>query len=362
VIDIDMALRRGGFRLDAAFRSDARLTGLFGRSGAGKSSLIAAVAGLIRPHRGHIIIDGIPLFDTERGIDVPPHKRRIGLVFQDAQLFPHLSVRANLRYGSRFAPKGDPGLGFDLVVAVLGIGHLLDRRPASLSGGERQRVAIGRALLAKSRLVLLDEPLASLDMARKLEILALIERLRDEAGVPMLYVSHAVEEVVRLAGEVVVLEGGRVARAGPPEAVLEAARSPSEARFGAVSLITARIASHDLRYGLTLLDHPAGPISIPGRTGIPGEPARVIVHGTDVSLALTRPSDVSIRTLLEGVVKATRTDEGPVARVDVTLKGSGELSAFVTRKSLDELGLSAGDAVYAMIKTASIEEGAGRSS
>src|SRR5882757_5750511 len=230
-IDIDIGAARGAFALDVAFRADGGLTALFGRSGAGKSTVIAAVAGLIRPDRGRIAIAGATLFDAAAGVFVPPHRRRIGLVFQDAQLLPHLSVRQNLGYGRWFAPKSAPRLDFDLVTEVLGIAPLLARRPASLSGGERQRVAIGRALLAAPRILLMDEPLASLDAPRKREILPLIERLRDEFAIPILYVSHAVEEVGRLATQVVLIEAGQVKAVGAPEDVLgPVAGSPSDTR------------------------------------------------------------------------------------------------------------------------------------
>jgi molybdate transport system ATP-binding protein len=362
MIEIDIGVTRGTFVLDVAFRSRAGVTALFGRSGAGKSTVIAAVAGLIRPDRGRIAVGDSVLFDGQARRSLPPHRRRVGLVFQDAQLFPHLTVRQNLSYGDWFAPRGKDALPFGAVVDVLGIEALLARRPGTLSGGERQRVAIGRALLARPRLLLMDEPLASLDGPRKLEILSVIERLRDEFGIPILYVSHAVEEVARLAGYVVRLEGGRIVQSGNPEQVLApVSASPSQARFGAVSLIMARVRAHDAVYGLTTLDHPAGEISVPGRGGAPGTLTRVIVRGTDVALAVRRPRGVSIRTVLRGVVNRTTADDGPVARVDVTLPGGETLAAFVTRKSVEELGLAEGDAVFAMIKAASIEEGVGRS-
>ncbi|MDQ0468215.1 molybdenum ABC transporter ATP-binding protein [Labrys wisconsinensis] len=361
IIDIDIHARRGGFALDVGFQADGGLTALFGRSGAGKSTVIAAVAGLVRPERGRIAIGGTTLFDAATGLFVPPHRRRIGLVFQDAQLLPHLSVRQNLAYGRWFAPRDARRLDFDAAVEVLGIGALLARRPASLSGGERQRVAIGRALLSAPRILLMDEPLAALDVPRKREILPLIERLRDEFAIPILYVSHAMEEVARLASQVVLIEAGRVQAVGAPETVLgPLAGSPSDTRFNTVSLITARVRSHDTRYGLTLLDHPAGEICVPGRDLPPGALTRVLVHGADVTLALERPRDVSVRTVLAGTIRATTLDDGPVARVDLALPGGETLATFVTRKSVDELGLGAGGAVFAMIKAASIEEGAGR--
>lgn len=361
MIDIDIGVTRGTFALEVAFRSDAGVTALFGRSGSGKSTIIAAVAGLVRPDRGHIAIGGITMFDAASRTDIVPHRRRVGLVFQDAQLFPHLTVRQNLSYGSWFAPRGRGAPSFDAVTAVLGLEAMMSRRPGSLSGGERQRVAIGRALLARPRLLLMDEPLASLDGPRKLEILPLIERLRDEFAIPILYVSHAVEEVARLAGQVVRIEAGRVVRQGPPEQVLAPASAfPSQARFGAVSLITARVRGHDAGYGLTTLDHPAGEISVPGRGAAPGTMTRVIVRGTDIALAVKRPRGVSVRTILSGTVARTTADDGPVARVDVALPGGDMLAAFVTRLSVDELGLAEGDAVFAMIKAASIEDGIGR--
>jgi molybdate transport system ATP-binding protein len=360
MIDVDIVIRRAGFTLEAAFTSDGGLTALFGRSGSGKSTLLNAVAGLIRPERGHIRLDGDTLYDAG-SVFVPPHRRRIGLVFQDAQLFPHLTVRQNLDFSTWFGRAPPERLGFDMVIGVLGIEPLLGRRPGSLSGGEKQRVAIGRALLASPRLLLMDEPLASLDTPRKLEILPLVERLRDEMHVPILYVSHAVEEVARLATRIVLLENGRVERVGTPQEVLAPLHgSPGagtllHARFDTVSLLQACVRFYDEQYGLSTLDHPAGRISIPGKAGQPGAPVRVVIRGSDVSLAMKQPRGVSIRTMLAGRVTDVATDDGPVARVDLGLAGGDRLSAFVTRNAVDELGLGPGDDVFAMIKAASIE-------
>ena len=199
---IDIALSRPGFTLEVAFDSPGGVTALFGRSGAGKSTIAGMLAGLIRPDRGRITVDGDVLVDRSAGIFVPPHRRRIGSVFQDGRLFPHLSVRRNLLYGAWFAGRRVTGRPLDDIVDLLGIGPLLDRRPATLSGGEKQRVAIGRALLMGPRLLVLDEPLAALDQARKDEILPYLERLRDETRLPMVYVSHSRDEVVRLADQI----------------------------------------------------------------------------------------------------------------------------------------------------------------
>ena len=209
----------GEFALDVAFTSESRATALFGPSGAGKTSLINMIAGLLRPDRGRVEIDGEVLFDSATQIDVPAWRRRIGYVFQEGRLFPHITVRHNLEYGRWISGhKADPA-AFKHVVELLDIDHLLDRRPGKLSGGERQRIAVGRALLMQPRLLLLDEPLASLDSARKRDILPYLERLRDEAQVPMIYVSHNATEVKRIASRVVWLEGGKVTTTGGVEAL-----------------------------------------------------------------------------------------------------------------------------------------------
>jgi molybdate transport system ATP-binding protein len=217
MLTVAVGKQLGDFALQAAFESAGGVTALFGPSGAGKTSLIAMIAGLLTPDRGRIVLDGEMLFDDGAGIDVPAWRRRIGCVFQEGRLFPHLSVRHNLDYGRWARGLDAEPQAFAHVVDLLDIGHLLDRRPGKLSGGERQRVAVGRALLMRPRLLLLDEPLASLDAARKSEILPYLERLRDEAQVPMIYVSHDAGEVRRIAGHVVRLEAGRVTAAGGVE-------------------------------------------------------------------------------------------------------------------------------------------------
>jgi molybdate transport system ATP-binding protein len=202
--------RQGDFSIDAAFEADAHVVALFGPSGSGKTSVLNVIAGLIRPQEARVVVRERVLTDTRQGVFVPPHKRRIGYVFQDGRLFPHLSVRRNLAYGRWFAPRAQHWAKLDEIVALLGIEPLLERSPATLSGGEKQRVAIGRALLASPRLLLMDEPLASLDEARKRETLPYIERLRDELSIPIVYVSHSLAEIERLTSHVVRLESGRV--------------------------------------------------------------------------------------------------------------------------------------------------------
>ena len=214
MLRVDIAKRLGDFTLEAAFTSEGRVTGLFGVSGAGKTSLINIIAGLLKPDRGVVTLDGEVLDDTASGIHVPPYRRRIGYVFQDARLFPHLDVRQNLDYGRRMNRLAEDPAQHKRVVELLDIGALLDRRPGKLSGGERQRVAFGRALLSKPRLLLLDEPLGALDEGRKLEILPYLVRLRDEAGIPMVYVSHDAAELRQLATQIVMLKGGHITAFG----------------------------------------------------------------------------------------------------------------------------------------------------
>jgi molybdate transport system ATP-binding protein len=222
MLAVDVEKRLGDFTVAARFETGGGVTALFGPSGAGKSSIVAMIGGLLRPDRGRIALDGEILFDGEADVDVPPHRRRIGTVFQEGRLFPHLSVRQNLDYGRWMSGLAADKAAFDHACALLDLGHLLDRRPGRLSGGERQRVAIGRALLMQPRLLLLDEPLASLDLARKREILPYLERLRDEARVSMVYVSHQAAEVKRIATSVVRLEAGRVTAAGGLELLAQA--------------------------------------------------------------------------------------------------------------------------------------------
>jgi molybdate transport system ATP-binding protein len=210
VIEIDVHHAQGSFVLEARLIAHGATLALCGASGAGKTTLLNIVAGLIRPSSGRVVVDGVVFLDTTRGVDLPPRERRIGYVFQELRLFPHLSVKRNLLYGRRFIPKGEALVDFDQATALLGLGPLLKRRPANLSGGEKQRVAIGRALLMSPRLLLLDEPLAALDDARRVEILSYIEKLRDAFAIPILFVSHRVSEVERLASDVATLDQGRL--------------------------------------------------------------------------------------------------------------------------------------------------------
>src|SRR5438874_6473783 len=351
MLSVAVEHRLGDFRLDAAFESSGGLTALFGRSGSGKTSLVNAIAGLIRPTRGHIAVDGEVLTDTASGVFVPARRRHVGYVFQEGRLFPHLTVRQNLLYGRWFAPRsGDPG-EIDHVIALLGIGALLHRRPANLSGGEKQRVAIGRALLAQPRLLVMDEPLASLDEARKTEILPYIERLRDEFAIPIVYVSHAIAEVTRLATTMVVMSEGRVAAVGPTAAIMgRIDLFPLTGRAEAGAILNTRVAEHDIRFGLTTLRSAAGDLRVPYIDMRPGPQLRVRIRARDVMIALEPPRGLSALNILPGTVAEIGETEG--ASVEMRLDCGGEtLIARLTQRSVETLGLVPGRQVYAVIKS-----------
>ena len=355
MLEVDIEHRLGAFELDVHFRSGRGLTALFGRSGAGKTSVVNAIAGLIRPARGCIVVGGSVLIDTERRIRTPAHRRRVGYVFQEDRLFPHLTVRQNLLFGRWFAPGFTPRARLDDVVDLLGIAALLDRRPARLSGGEKQRVAIGRALLASPRLLLMDEPLASLDAARKDEILPYIERLRDLAGVPIVYVSHAVAEVARLASTIVLISEGRVRAVGPLQEVMGRAELyPMAGRFEAGAVLAVRVAAHDANWGLTELAGDFGTLTVPRLPAPVGAAFRVRIRARDVILAATPPTGISALNILAGRVEAVVPIEEAALEVQLRL-GDERLLARVTRRSGATLGLVPGRDVFAVIKTIAID-------
>jgi molybdate transport system ATP-binding protein len=354
-IEVDVHQNLGSFHLEARFASSGRLTALFGPSGSGKTSLVNLIGGLAKSQLGRIAVDGRVLVDTRAGVFVPRHKRRIGYVFQEPRLFPHLNVRHNLEYGTWFARASDCHGDFNAIVDLLGIGHLLDRRPGRLSGGEKQRVAIGRALLAGPRLLLMDEPLASLDQSRKAEILPYIERLRDERAIPILYVSHSVAEVTRLATDMVVMANGRVVECGPTQHLLQRLDVlPAEDRGEAGVLLDTVIEGYENLHGMSRLRSPAGRFFIPGSLGAAGAPVRLRLKARDVILATRKPEGMSALNVLEGTVAKIGAPSGPL--VDVSIDCSGQpIIARITRLSLENLKLAPGKPVYAIIKSVSFD-------
>ena len=354
-LHVDIRHRLGAFSLNATFETSGRLTALFGPSGSGKTSLVNLIGGLLRPDEGRIVADGRVLADTAARIFVPRHKRRIGYVFQDARLFPHMTVRQNLRYGRFFTPASARYGDVDGVVELLGLGHLLDRRPGLLSGGEKQRVAIGRALLASPRLILMDEPLASLDDRRKAEIMPYIERLRDETKVPIVYVSHSVAEVARLATDIVVLDEGRVAAAGPTSEILQRLDLLSEEERGeGGAVLEMRVTGRNEAFDMSSLASRAGEIHVAGLDAEAGATIRVRIRARDVIVATERPRGLSALNILAGSIAGVSSGNGHFA--DVLIDCNGEIiTARITRQSAEMLGLAAGLDVFAVIKSVTFD-------
>ncbi|HUJ97999.1 MAG TPA: molybdenum ABC transporter ATP-binding protein [Stellaceae bacterium] len=357
MIEIEVEKQQGTFRLGAQLAlPETGISALFGRSGAGKTTLVNMLAGLVRPDRGRIAVGGELLFSSERGIDLPPERRRLGYVFQEGRLFPHYSVRGNLLYGAR---RGAARIDFDAVVALLGLAALLDRRPGDLSGGEKQRVAIGRALLAAPRLLLMDEPLASLDAPRKAEILPFIERLRDELHVPVIYVSHAMEEIVRLADTLVLLSDGKVAAVGSVEELTSRLDlRPLTGRYEAGAVIRTTLAGHDVTFGLSELAFPGGRLRVSHLPLPLGTAVRVRIRARDVALSRTRPTGISIRNIFAARILEIAPDRGPLVDIRLDIGPPHQqvpLWARITLRSLQELDLAVGSEVFALLKTVALD-------
>ena len=353
-MSLEVLLRHkvGRFSLDAEFAAHGKVTALFGPSGAGKSTIVAAIAGLIRPGQGRIVLDGRVLTDLPR-LFVPAERRRVGVVFQDARLFPAMSVRDNLLFGWRRAvPRADAAT-IAHVIELLGLEPLLQRRPRNLSGGEKSRVALGRALLASPKMLLLDEPLASLDAGRRAEILPHLEKLARRENLPMLYVSHQVEEVARLADEIVVIDNGRVKAQGPVFDLLTdvdaiAGVPPLGAVFDA-------IVQEHRGDGLSVLAFDGGLLYVQRLPHPTQARVRVRFRAEDIMLALKRPEAISANNVLACLVKAIR-ESG--AEADVQLQcGATRLVARITSASRARLDLQLGLAVYAVVKSLTVERG-----
>ncbi len=355
MIEVRFTKQLAAMLLDVAFEAPAQgITAVFGRSGAGKTSIVQAIAGGLRPDSGRIVVGDTVFFDAEAGIDLAVHRRRIGYVFQESRLFPHMTVRGNLEYGWRRA-RGARPLAPDVVIGLLGLEPLLGRRTHRLSGGERQRVAIGRALLSQPRLLLMDEPLSSLDPPRKSELLPYIERLRDELGLPILYISHAFNEVVRLADHLLVVDHGRVVRSGPLlELASDPELSPLVGRFEAGAVIVCEVEGHDDAYELTTLRFQGGRLQVPQITMAPGAQLRVRIRSRDVALSLIEPREISISNRLPGRITGLVARDGPFVEVLIDV-GGNIVRALLTRSSVGRLGLSVGLDVWALIKTVAFD-------
>ena len=353
-LTLQASLVRPGFTLDVALQLPGRgITALFGVSGSGKTTCLRILAGLEPQARGRVSVAGEVWQDSTHGIFRPIHQRAVGYVFQEASLFDHLNVHDNLKYGFKRTPPAERRFGWDHAVALLGIGHLLARWPHELSGGERQRVAIGRALASSPHLLLMDEPLAALDAARKAEILPYLERLQAELSIPVVYVSHAIDEVARLADHLVLLDGGRALASGPTQAMLTRLDLPLAHGDTASAVIQARVIGHESAYHLTLAEFSGGCLRVPQQALQIGHTLRIRVQARDVSLTLSPQTDTSILNILPVQITGL-SDDGPGQVMVGLLAGDTPLLARVTRKSLDALGLTTGLQVYAQIKGVAI--------
>jgi molybdate transport system ATP-binding protein len=354
MISVSILHRQGDFVLDARFEAAGGITALFGPSGSGKTTLVQMIAGLVRPECARIDFGETIWNDTDKGIFVPPHRRRIGYIFQEGRLFPHLTVRQNLLYGRWFAREAAAVIGEDEVIDLLGIRHLRTERPKTLSGGEKQRVAIGRALLASPELILMDEPLSALDRARKLEILPYIERIRDQIRIPIVYVSHALDEVARLANHVVLLEDGRVKAAGTPAAVFpDPANLPDS--MAPQSIIEARLIGHEPYYGLSIAEIGSEIVTLQPVDLPEGTLVRVRIPATDIILALERPDNISALNHLTGTITSLDA-HGPHVLVSIDVGGQ-QLVSRITLLSAERLALAPGHRVHALFKAVAVDGG-----
>ena len=354
MLQVAVLKQRDGFTLRAQFAVPTPgIVALFGRSGCGKTTLVNVISGLLEADEARISLDDVVLTDTHAGTAVPVERRRIGYVFQDARLFPHFTVRGNLRYGLKRA-QGSQVIAFDEVVTLLGLEHLLNRRPHQLSGGERQRVSLGRALLSQPRLLLLDEPLASLDIARREEVLPYLEALRDRLSLPMVYVSHQFEEVLQLATHVVLLDAGQVVAQGNlHELSLRPELRQIVGPDAVGSVLDGVVTRADPSNGLADLQVGAGTLHVSLKGTTAGTRIRIQLLARDIILATQKPQGLSVRNELEGVVTELTPDDYDAVLVKVDIGGGAVVLSRITREAASSLGLQPGAEVWALVKAVS---------
>ena len=355
MLSVNITKAFGSFRLETQFEvEEGSITAIFGKSGAGKTSTINAIAGLTRPDVGVIQIGNTTLFDQNLRINLPIYKRQIGYVFQDDRLFPHMTVRNNLIYGTPKNRDVANSLNLTDITGLLELAPLLERRPRTLSGGEKQRVAIGRALLSNPKLLLMDEPLASIDVQHRFEILPFIQRVREKTGITIIYVTHALEEVIFIADQIILLSEGQVTAQGTVEEIMSRLDlHPMTSRFDAGAVISATYSGYDREFDLGELSFDGGTLRIAGLNAEIGIHLRAHIRARDVSLMLDKPKDTSVLNVFKGELIEIRHEEGP--QLDLLINIGTPLIARITRKSLNDLNLDIGSKVYAMIKAVAID-------
>ena len=355
MLSVNITKAFGSFRLETQFEvEEGSITAIFGKSGAGKTSTINAIAGLTRPDVGVIQIGNTTLFDQNLRINLPIYKRQIGYVFQDDRLFPHMTVRNNLIYGTPKNRDVANSLNLTDITGLLELAPLLERRPRTLSGGEKQRVAIGRALLSNPKLLLMDEPLASIDVQHRFEILPFIQRVREKTGITIIYVTHALEEVIFIADQIILLSEGQVTAQGTVEEIMSRLDlHPMTSRFDAGAVISATYSGYDREFDLGELSFNGGILRIAGLNAEIGIQLRAHIRARDVSLMLDKPKDTSVLNVFKGELIEIRHEEGP--QLDLLINIGTPLIARITRKSLNDLNLDIGSKVYAMIKAVAID-------
>ena len=355
MLSVNITKAFGSFRLETQFEvEEGSITAIFGKSGAGKTSTINAIAGLTRPDVGVIQIGNTTLFDQNLKINLPIYKRQIGYVFQDDRLFPHMTVRNNLIYGTPKNRDVANSLNLTDITGLLELAPLLERRPRTLSGGEKQRVAIGRALLSNPKLLLMDEPLASIDVQHRFEILPFIQKVREKTGITIIYVTHALEEVIFIADQIILLSEGQVTAQGTVEEIMSRLDlHPMTSRFDAGAVISATYSGYDKEFDLGELSFDGGILRIAGLNAEIGIHLRAHIRARDVSLMLDKPKDTSVLNVFKGELIEIRHEEGP--QLDLLINIGTPLIARITRKSLNDLNLDIGSKVYAMIKAVAID-------
>lgn len=352
MIEINLQRTRGVFNFSAKCVFDAPVTGVFGPSGAGKSTLLGMIAGLLRPDSGRVVLDGTCLFDSDLGINVPTHQRHIGLVFQESRLFPHLDVQDNLGYGFNLLPSSERRFGVKKIVELLEIAPLLRQKPHTLSGGEKQRVALGRALLTSPRLLLLDEPLASLDMRLKNQILPFLKLVKDEIQIPMIYVSHAINEILYLTAQIAMLNRGEMIATGSFHDVMKDARGLALAHsLGLENVLNLQVISHEAAHGYTVAALGTQQIFIPLLEMPVGSKVSISIAAANIALSRNLLTDVTIQNQLLGVVTAVHQVD---SRMLVSIDVGHMLMAEVTAKAVSDMQITAGTSLYCLIKTQSI--------